>query len=137
MAGKIPTREVDHKQAALYWKKSQEFYDSMTDNYAGDRWNAAALSAIHCAISSADAILVAEAGLRSSSQKHSDLTVLLQQKVMFKGTDDAAGHLRKILNQKNLVEYESRLFTRKEADEIVKHAERFFEWVKTKIVQKI
>jgi len=36
--------------------------------------------------------------------------------------------LLKIINMKNLVEYEDRLFTEKEAQEILKRAERYYQW---------
>lgn len=40
-------------------------------------------------------------------------------------------HLQRLLAKKHLVEYESRLFTEAEAGELVRHAERFLDWVRT------
>jgi len=41
-------------------------------------------------------------------------------------------HLRRVLAKKHLVEYESRLFSETEAREIVRHAERFLAWIRTR-----
>ena len=42
-------------------------------------------------------------------------------------------HLRSLLEVKNAAEYEDRLFTSKEADLAIKHAERLYKRVKEKL----
>ena len=74
---KIPTKREDRTAARLYWRKADEFLRAAVSNLTERRWNAAALSAIHGAITAADAAIVLARGLRSSSQRHEDLPDLL------------------------------------------------------------
>ncbi len=126
---RIPTRGVDKDRYGLYLKKAEEYYQAMLDSLAQGRWNAAALEAI---LSANNAILVRHYGLRSVSGAHEDAVDLLVSRMGPPEVKKAAPHLSWLLAKKNLVEYEARLFTPKEAQEAVKHAERFLEWVKAK-----
>ena len=76
-------------------------------------------------------MLVFERGLRSAGQRHEDVLDLLAGP----GADrsSALPHLRRILARKNVVEYESRLFSQREAEEIVQHAERFLAWARARV----
>ena len=129
---RIPTRGVDKDRAHLYLKKAEEYYQAMLDSLAQGRWNAAALEAIHATISANDALLVRHYGLRSVSGTHEDAVELLVSRMGTPDAKRAAQHLSWLLAKKNLVEYEARLFTAREAQEAVKHAERFLEWVRAK-----
>ena len=46
-------------------------------------------------------------------------------------TESKAKHLRRLISVKNLVEYDRRLFSKKEAESLAKHAERYLNWVKS------
>jgi uncharacterized protein (UPF0332 family) len=125
---KIPTKREDRTAARLYWRKADEFLRAAVSNLTERRWNAAALSAIHGAITAADAAIVLARGLRSSSQRHEDLPDLLVTSLPESAT--VVPHLRRVLAKKHLVEYESRLFSETEARDLVQHAERFLDWVR-------
>lgn len=128
---RIPARREERAIQANYLAKAEEFFRSALDNLASERWNAAALSAIHAGIAAADAVLVFERGIRSVSQRHVDVVDLLADS----GADRsvAVTHLRRILARKNVVEYESRMFTRREAEDVAQHAERFLAWARARI----
>lgn len=128
---RIPSRREERAVHAAYLAKAEEFLRSALDNAASRRWNAAALSAIHAGIAAADAVLVFERGIRSVAQRHDDVLDLL----VGAGSDrsSALAHLRRILARKNVVEYESRLFSQREAEEVVQHAERFLAWARTHV----
>jgi hypothetical protein len=78
---KHKTRDVSRDHYKTYRKKAKEFLNSMEASLRVREWNAAGLNAVHCAISSADALLVYNAGIRSrllhSSQ---NLTPSISQK---------------------------------------------------------
>jgi hypothetical protein len=124
---------VDKTHYRAYLQKAEEYFQAMLDSLAEERWNAAALEAIHAAISANDALLVRHYGLRSASGAHEDAIELLVAHLGTPEAKQAAQHLSRLLARKNLVEYEARLFTAKEAQEAVKHAERFLEWVRAKL----
>jgi len=46
-------------------------------------------------------------------------------------TEIKAKHLRRLISVKNLVEYDGRLLSRREAESLAKHAERFLVWVRS------
>ena len=128
---RVPTRREPPGSARLFMRKAEEFFRAALANLADRRWNAAALSAIHAAISAADASLVFAKGMRSASQRHDEIADLLAEAVP--DAAPALPHLRQILGKKHLVEYESRLFAESESRALVQHAERFLHWVRSQI----
>jgi len=86
------------------------------------------LDAIHAAISAADAVTCALAGVRSTDPDHSRAADLLEE-IGPKG--EVASHarqLRQLLANKNAVEYESRRTRAGEVSDSLKRAERLTEW---------
>ena len=128
---RVASRREERAAHANYLAKAEEFLRSALDNATSRRWNAAALSAIHAGIAAADAVLVFERGIRSAGERHEDVLDLLAGP----GADrsSALTHLRRILARKNVVEYESRLFSEREAEEVVQHAERFLAWARARV----
>jgi hypothetical protein len=133
MTGKSKTSAVHSSLAENYFKKAQEYRDSMNQALADRRPNAVALNGIHCAISAADSLCVRFHGKRSSSKDHSDAVRLLAE--LF--ADDEARHqanrLGTILAKKNQVEYEERIFSQVEAANLAKQVERLFAWVASRM----
>jgi len=128
---RVASRREERGAHANYLAKAEEFLRSALENAASRRWNAAALSAIHAGIAAADAVLVFERGVRGAGRRHEDVLDLLAGP----GADRSAAlaHLRRILARKNVVEYESRLFSQREAEEVVQHAERFLAWARARV----
>ncbi|MBI4056018.1 MAG: HEPN domain-containing protein [Elusimicrobia bacterium] len=96
-------------------------------------WNAACLNAVHCAISSTDALLVYHASVRSAGESHFDVLALLTQHVKDAQTSQKAQTLRKIMDYKNAAAYEDKELTEQEAKDVEKLTERFFEWAQSKL----
>lgn len=78
MAAAHRTRSVSPQAAGNYLKKAQEFTMAMESSLQEKHWNAAALAAVHAAISAGDALLAAFAGIRSSDQDHRHIVTLLR-----------------------------------------------------------
>lgn len=132
-AKKITTRKVERSKYTIYLKKASEFYQTMQQAEKDRRWNAVGLNAVHCAISSCDAILVFYLGVRSSSDYHADAVSLLSSLSNISDAGQKSKTLSNILAKKNLVEYEDRDFLENEARTLIKLTERFFDWVKSKL----
>lgn len=120
------------------WKnyiiKADQFFETARLAYLNKGWNAVGLNAVHTAITANDALTAYYKNVRSASKKHSDAVNLLLE--VFKSNKDSENfskHLLWLVNRKNLVEYESRLFYQKEAEDALKHAERFLSWAKSKL----
>lgn len=107
--------------------KCREFTDMAHAALADEKWNAAGLNAIHGGIAAADAALIASAGLRSASQDHGAVVLLLERQVPeFAATQRR--QLAGLLKMKNQVAYEQRPLAQIEARQLVDHATRLTRW---------
>jgi hypothetical protein len=127
----VSTRKLSPSKSGNFLKKAEELYLEMLEARRSGRFNSAVISAVHCGISASDAYTVYAGGVRSASKDHGDAVKLLSTL----GVDAKAlsDHLRWLLEVKNAAEYEDRLFTLKDADLAVKHAERLYKWVRDKL----
>ncbi|MBI3297850.1 MAG: hypothetical protein HYZ75_06790 [Elusimicrobia bacterium] len=73
---------------------------------------------------------MAKAGLRSSSKSHEDAADLIALHVNDPQTKEQARRLRRILEEKNLIEYVDKSYREDDAIELLKHVERFTSWVR-------
>jgi len=133
VAKKIKTKAIMRSEYRTYLKKATEFYDTMLHAKKTGMWNAVGLNAVHCAISSSDAMLVFYEGIRSASDDHLAVIDLLSTSIKSPDVKSKCETLRKILVKKSIIEYEDRDFTQKEALEILKLTERFYSWVVSSI----
>lgn len=123
--------ETPRSEASLYLAKAVQFVEEASTAIKSSRNDAALLNAVHATISATDAVCVAIAGRRSADPDHQRAADLLQE--IGRGSQGISGHvrqLRMLLAKKNVVEYESRRATAKEASEAVQRAERFVGWAK-------
>jgi len=121
-------RKIDKVKYTIYKKKAQDFYEGMLLAYTKCNWHSVGLEAVHCAISVTDAVLVCKSGIRCNSDDHRAVISLILEHISNENTKKYADALLKIINMKNLIEYEDRLFTEKEAQDILKRAERYYQW---------
>lgn len=131
----ISTREEIRSSHKNYLIKAKEFFQTANDAYLRNNWNAVGLNAVHSAISANDALIIYQISKRCVSDKHSDAVKLLL--FAFAGNKEAkrqSRHLSWLIAKKNIVEYELRLFQKKEATDALKHAERFLNWINSKIL---
>ena len=75
-----------------------------------------------------DAILVYYTEQRSASPDHEAAAHLLSALPKVSDAPQKAETLRRILQEKHVIEYEDRSFTSHEAGELAKLTERFFRW---------
>jgi len=128
---KIKTIAVEKTDYKVFFKKAKDFHDIMQTALKTTNWTATGLNAVHCAISSCDAVLTFHLGIRSISDDHMDAVELLQR---FPSVEaEEAGTYKRILAKKNLIAYENRDFRQMEAIDIAKLAERFYEWAVSKL----
>lgn len=131
MTTKFKVGKTSKEDYDKFIKKADEYYEMMHQSLERKKWNAAGLNAIHTGISANDALLTFYFGLRSISPKHDDAVKLLISMMKREDTETKAKHLRQLISMKNLVEYDGRLLSRREAESLAKNAERFFLWVKS------
>jgi hypothetical protein len=123
----IRTTKEDRGAAIDYFNKAEDNHTAMLSAYAAKHINAAGTLALQCAISSADALCVYFKGVRSVSGDDFDICEIIAS-ISLPEAKDYAAVLRKIIGRKNLIQYERRTVSPKEAEEIVKASSRFFQW---------
>ena len=124
----IKIKHEDKSSAKDYLKKAEDNYAQMLAAFNVGNYNAAGTLALQCAISSADAICVYEKGVRSVSDDHLDVCDLVNP-LPVPDAREKANILRRVIGKKNLIQYEKRNIYQSEAEEIVKAASRFYQWV--------
>lgn len=134
MARELRTRSVSRDFHKNYIKKAEEFYRCMERSYGMGDWNTCVANAIHCAISSADAMTVFYLGFRHAGEKHHDVLQLIQE-IDFdpKEIQSRNKQLSSLLSIKNRAEYEERLMSKSDAENAKKACKRFYSWIKDKL----
>ena len=128
------SHQVDKSKARTYMAKADQFLSASTVAMSGSHHDAALLPAIHAAISATDAVTAAFSGLRSADPDHLRAADLLES--IARGSDEIherANQLRGLLKVKNLVEYEDRRVTAREAEAGVKRADPFAGWARSQV----
>lgn len=125
---------VDKPKARTYLGKADEFRAAAKAALATQRNDAALLLAIHAGISACDAVTVALGAVRSTDPDHLKAVDLLEAVArQSQEVHEHANQLRSLLKVKNLVEYEDRRVSAKEADAGIKRAERLATWAATQL----
>lgn len=131
MTAKFKVGKASKEDYEKFLKKADEFCEMMRQSLNKEKWNAAGLNAVHTGISANDAVLTFYFGLRSIGPKHDDAVKLLISMMKREDTGTNAKRLRYIISMKNIVEYDGRLLSKREAESLAKNAERFLAWVKS------
>lgn len=134
MTAKLHTQKVDRSSYSNYLKKALECHRAAAQSFARGDWNAAAICSVHSSISACDALCVHALGMRHAGERHSDVVLLLQS-IRPKDERFQANtvRLRRVLDIKNMAEYEERLVFRKEAEKAIKDCERFVAFVRSEL----
>ena len=134
MAPKFRTRDVQKSMYINFLKKAEECFHASKHSFSTEEWNAAAINAIHCCISSCDAMCVYFLGKRHAGEAHEEAVNLFRSVKESKDEIKTnAARLLRTLAVKNIAEYEERLVNRSEAERILKDAERFLTFVKKEL----
>ena len=75
-----------------------------------------------------DALLAKHNGLRNISKDHMDVVKVVATVLPMSDRKNQSNRLRKVIQMKNLIDYESREFSEKSANDIALQATRFYEW---------
>lgn len=136
MGASFKTRDVAKSLYVNYLKRSQECLNAARNSSGIEHWNASAINAIHSAIAACDAICVYFLGKRSAGDNHNDAVNLFKTIKIEKGEEIStnANRILRILRVKNTAEYEDRLIHKSEAEKILRDCEKFFAYVKRKLL---
>ncbi len=126
------TEVVSKARYTVYLARSREFALQMERAVADGAWNSVGLLGVHCVISACDALTVQRTGQRWSGQDHAGVISMVGSLHLSEG-DRTLRHIAHVLEAKHRVEYESREFTKKEAEEVRLGASRILSWVASQL----
>ena len=127
MTKHVKVRAVDPNEFKVHWNKAEEFYDTMQHAYKNRMWTAVGLNAVHCVISSCDALLVKSQGIRAAGAEHVQMVDILARSPI-EGIETQTATVRRIIAKKNAIAYDDREFRESEAADLLKQAESFYRW---------
>ena len=112
----------------VYVERSTEFEDQMNRAAKDRAWNSVGLLGVHCVISACDALTVQRTGQRWSGQDHGGVVGMVEE-LGLPDTDHVVRQIARVLEAKKRVEYESREFTEREAEDVRQSVSRVTKWV--------
>ena len=125
------TVTASRAEARLYLAKAEQFLQVGRQASEANQHDGTLLNAVHAVISATDSVTVALARRRSTDPDHQRAAELLEE--VAGNSPDLRTHVRKLrelLAKKNVVEYESRRATAREARDVLLRAERFIGWAR-------
>lgn len=124
------TEVLPKSRFKVYWERSNEFADQMVRAAEEGAWNSVGLLGVHSVISASDALTVGRTGQRWSGQDHSGVVGMVAT-LHLADAERMVRQVSRTLEAKNRVEFESREFTEREAQEVRQCASRFRTWVES------
>ena len=121
-----------------YVKKSNEFARTAEASLVAGDFDAAVSSAIHAALTMADALSVFYLSQRSAERDHDLADELLARLPLERSErNQNLRHLEALLQVKSAAEYEERLMTESAARTAVQHETRFRRWAQSKLPEAV
>jgi hypothetical protein len=106
----------------------------MKDEIKAKRYNSATILAVHAVISSCDALTSFYLQQRCASDRHLDVLSLINRLPFDKGELGAKSkQIARVIDVKNVAEYEERLISAREAENAARDAERTLKWTNEKL----
>jgi len=129
MTKKTPKVRIPYSKYSSYKKIAHGFFEAAVIAAEMGYYNAAGVLFVHSAIAFGDAITIKLSSTKSSGDNHFQIISLIEDiaKVSNEKTK-ALNHLRKIVDQKNLVSYSGEEYNQKDIIELQKNAQRFQTW---------
>jgi len=123
----IKTEQVDKSNSRDFKLKATDFYHGIEVAREASLWHTLGVTAVHATISIGDALTTNYLGVRSTADDHR-LAKEILLKIQIDGMEQYANVYGRIVAKKNAITYERRRFTEKEAQELAKQAQRFYDW---------
>jgi len=135
MTKKVNVKNMEKEMYSNYLQKADENCRLAQKAMEEKSYNAAAVCAVHSAISSVDAYCVFNLAKRCSSSNHEDAAVVIGE-TNLKSKSAVTKKFLSVIRMKNMAEYEERLVKQKEAEKAVNDVKELLEMVKNDLNEK-
>jgi HEPN domain-containing protein len=129
------TKSVSREKYEVFWKRARQYQDSMEDSFSRGAYDACVSHAVHCAISSIDAITVLRIGKKSSAQNHNEIVMLLKDTRTHDESEKGKiiDSIFRLIEMKTLAEYEDKSMSKGDAEKAVDFCKKVFNFGKDEI----
>lgn len=129
MAAKGSRITVDRSRSRDYAAVAKNFMQGAELAKEFEYWNAAGVLIVHAAIAYTDAITIKVGGVKSRGEDHMMAVRLVEEVVALESHGKKAmQHLRRIIEEKNLVSYSGEIYHRSDVSRLWKRLERYTQW---------
>jgi hypothetical protein len=129
MVSKIPYIKNNNSKYLDFIKVAENFKEGAELAFEFGYYNAAGVLIVHSAIALADSITIKYSSSKIKGDSHYDVIALMKNILPPKLKNNAAiDHLKKIIDQKNLVSYSGDIYHKSDIIKLNKHFERFSIW---------
>jgi hypothetical protein len=123
-------RQVERSRWRQFHAVADNFSQAAKLATAYEYWNAAGVLLVHAAIALTDALTVKVGGAKSVGGDHMEAANLLEDVLAVDAEGKKAiGHLRALLEEKNLVSYSGEIYRREDIRPMARHLERYQAWI--------
>jgi hypothetical protein len=136
MGGIDDVRSVPRTEARKVLGYAQDLIAGARWALSEEHWQVAGRNAIDAGMAAADAAVIATEGVRSASKDHGAVVQLLDTHVR-DFTAVQRRHLTGLLKKRNAIEYEHRVVTHVEAQQLIDHARRFAGWAEGVVAREL
>ncbi|MFA5246484.1 MAG: hypothetical protein WC408_01170 [Candidatus Micrarchaeia archaeon] len=121
------TAKIERHHSADFLEKAEQFHNGMIDSMQRGDYAQACSSAIHCVISSCDAVTAFHLGLKSNSQRHEDQAQLVRR-LTIPDAFEKSRQISQVISAKSRIEYSTEMPSQKQALTLTLQAERIYKW---------
>jgi hypothetical protein len=126
MVRKTSAVKIESRKYLDFIKVADNFKDGAELAFEFGYYNAAGVLFVHAAIALADSITIMYSSTKIKGESHYDVIALLNNVLPPKLKKDAAiDHLKKLIDQKNLVSYSGDIYRKADIVKLQKHFLRF------------
>jgi len=134
MMKRLIRKSVPRDQWHQYYMVAGENYKGALNNYENELWTPAAILFIHTVIAYTDALTIKAGAVKSSGDDHLQVVSLVKQLIFITDEDQRAlTRLMKILGEKSKVAYGGQVYSRNQAEKMMKNMESYQSWIIDKI----
>ena len=122
-------RQVDRSRWRQFFAVADSFVRAAEVARGSEYWNAAGLLIVHAAIALTDTLTVKVGGVKSAAEDHRLAADLLETVLAVDPEGKKAiGHLRALLEEKNLVAYSGEIYRQEDIRRMHRHLEHYRTW---------
>jgi hypothetical protein len=123
-------RQVERSRWRQFHAVGESFAQAARLATDSEYWNAAGVLLVHSAIALTDALTVKVGGAKSVGEDHMEAANLLEDVLAVDAEGKKAiGHLRALIQEKNLVSYSGEIYRREDIRPMARHLERYQAWI--------